>query len=80
MTFEFLVIHAHFPWITMPAKKTRVTEVTTHLAHLAVAVSLQDGDLAMQRVSEWAVSYPHTWRQYVVAVHLAQLSCVGEVQ
>ena len=62
------------------AKKTQVKEVTTHLVHLAGAVSLQDGDLVGELLAEWAVSSPHARRQFAVAVRLAQPSCVREVQ
>ena len=64
----------------MPAKKTQVKEVTTHLVHLAGAVSLQDGDLVGELLAEWAVSSPDTRRQFVVAVRLAQLGCVRGVR
>ena len=64
----------------MPAKKTRVKEVTTHLVHLAGAVSLQDGDCVGELLAEWAVSSPHARCQFAVAVRLAQPSYVWEVQ
>ena len=64
----------------MPAKKTRVKEVTTHLVHWAGAVSLQDRDLVGGLLAEWAVSSPHARCQFVVAVRLAQPSCFREVQ
>ena len=64
----------------MPAKKTRVKEVTTHLVHLASAVSLQDGDCVGELLAEWAVASPHAQRQFAMAVRLAQPSCVQEVQ
>ena len=51
-----------------------------HLVHLAGAVSLQDGDLVGELLANWVVSSPHTRRQFVVAVRLAQPSCVQEVQ
>ena len=64
----------------MRAKKTRVKEVTTHLVHLAGAVSIQDGDPVGELLANWAVSSPHAGRQFIVAVCLAQLSCVRDVQ
>ena len=64
----------------MPAKKTQFKGVTSHLVHLAGAVSLQDGDLVGELLAEWAVSSPHTRREFAVAVRLAQPSCVRDVQ
>ena len=64
----------------MPAKKTQVKEGTTHLVHLAGAVSLQYGDLVGELLAEWAVSSPHARRQFAMAVYLAQPSCVRDVQ
>ena len=64
----------------MPVKKTQVKEVTTHLVHLAGAVSLQDGDLVGELLVEWAVSSPHARCQFAMAVRLAQPSCVRDVQ
>ena len=64
----------------MRAKKTRVYEVTTHLVHLAGAVSLEDGDCVGDLLAEPAISSPHAQRQFVVPVHLTQPNCVREVQ
>ena len=63
----------------MPAKKTQVLKVTTPLVHLAGAVILQDGDLVEELLAEWAVSSPHTRRQFTVDVRLAGPSFVRDV-
>ena len=64
----------------MPAKNTRVNEVTTHVVHLAGAVSLPDGDRVGEIFARWPVSSPNARRQFDVAVSLAQPSSVWEVQ
>ena len=53
----------------MPAKKTRVREATTHLVHLAGAVSLQDRDRVGDLFAEWAISSPRARRQFDVPHH-----------
>ena len=64
----------------MPRSQTRVGQLTTHLVHLASAVSLRDEDLVGELIAEWAISSPHARRQFAVAVRLAQPSCVREIQ
>ena len=64
----------------MPRSQTRVAQLTTHLVHLASAVSLRDGALVGELIAEWAISSPHARRQFAVAVRLAQPSCVREIQ
>ena len=65
---------------TMPAKKTQVKEITTHLVHLAGAVSLQDVHLVGELLADWAISSPHARREFALAVRLAQPICVRDVQ
>ena len=75
--FRFVV---HCCSFIMPRSQTRVAQLTTHLVHLASAVSLRDGDLVGELIAEWAISSPHARRQFAVAVRLAQPSCVREIQ
>ena len=75
--FRFVV---HCCSFIMPRSQTRIAQLTTHLVHLASAVSLRDGDLVGELIAEWAISSPHVRRQFAVAVHLAQPSCVREIQ
>ena len=75
--FRFVV---HCCSFIMPRSQTRVAQLTTHLVHLASAVSLRDGDLVGELIAERAISSPHARRQFAVAVRLAQPSCVREIQ